>query len=569
MPSKLWGDPVKRMQCDVLVVGGGGAGLMSAYGAAVNNAKVIVAGKGKVQRSGATVMAPGAISAVDDRWKKEGDSREIHFEDTVWGGCFMNSQELVRILCERSPGLVLELERMGALFQREKDGTSYMLRIDGGHRFPRCPFLEDRTGKEMLKAMTSALRKLHVPFVENVMITKILKIGDRVAGAVGISTETAEPVLFDSKSVILSTGGGGTVYENSDNPIDLTGDGYGLALKAGASLRDMEFVQFYPVGFLYPTSMKGIFGGLLYYCRLYNAQGERFMEKYDPERLELSTRDRVSRAIMQEVKEGRGTPGGGVYMDMTYQEPGFIAKMTPALYSTYRNMGLDSEKERIEIAPTAHHFMGGMAVDGKWSSGIPGLFGSGEVCGGMHGANRISQNALAEIIVSGMVSGEEASKYSSALPPSFADPAEAETEVRKARELLAVEEGDPPTAIRDRLRHTMWENVGVFRTEDSLTEALGEILELSSRPVVVRQKSSYMNTELLEALETSNMLKTSEAIVRCALARKESRGAHFRMDFPERNDGGFLRNFFVREGEYGLEVYERDADVSCLKPEGY
>jgi succinate dehydrogenase/fumarate reductase flavoprotein subunit len=444
-----------------------------------------------------------------------------------------------------------------------------MLRIDGGHRFPRCPFLEDRTGKEMLKAMTSALRKLHVPFVENVMITKILKIGDRVAGAVGISTETAEPVLFDSKSVILSTGGGGTVYENSDNPIDLTGDGYGLALKAGASLRDMEFVQFYPVGFLYPPSMKGIFGGLLYYCRLYNAQGERFMEKYDPERLELSTRDRVSRAIMQEVKEGRGTPGGGVYMDMTYQEPGFIAKMTPALYSTYRNMGLDPEKERIEIAPTAHHFMGGMAVDGKWSSGIPGLFGSGEVCGGMHGANRISQNALAEIIVSGMVSGEEASKYSSALPPSFADPAEAETEVRKARELLAVEEGDPPTAIRDRLRHTMWENVGVFRTEDSLTEALGEILELSSRPVVVRQKSSYMNTELLEALETSNMLKTSEAIVRCALARKESRGAHFRMDFPERNDGGFLRNFFVREGEYGLEVYERDADVSCLKPEGY
>ncbi len=229
----------------------------------------------------------------------------------------------------------------------------------------------------MLKAMTSALRKLHVPFVENVMITKILKIGDRVAGAVGISTETAEPVLFDSKSVILSTGGGGTVHENSDNPIDLTGDGYGLALKAGASPRDMEFVQFYPVGFLYPLH-EGHLRGLLYYCRLYNAQGERFMEKYDPERLELSTRDRVSRAIMQEVKEGRGTPGGGVYMDMTYQEPGFIAKMTPALYSTYRNMGLDSEKERIEIAPTAHHFMGGMAVDGKWSSGIPGLFGSGE-----------------------------------------------------------------------------------------------------------------------------------------------------------------------------------------------
>lgn len=541
---------------------------MAAYGAALNNAFVMVASKGKVQRSGATVMAPGAISAVDDRWKMEGDSREIHFEDTILGGAFINNQELVRILCEKSPGMVLELERMGALFQREEDGVSYSLRIDGGHRFPRCPFLEDRTGKEMLKAMAGALRKLHVPLCENVMITRILKKEGRVAGAVGISAITGEIILFDCGAVIIAAGGGGMIYENSDNPTDLTGDSYGLALAAGASLRDMEFVQFYPVGFLQPPSMKGIFAGLLYYCRLYNASGERFMEKYDPERLELSTRDRVSMAIVQEVREGRGTPGGGVYMDMTYQEPGFIAKMTPALYSTYVNMGHDPEKDRIEIAPTAHHFMGGIAVDERWSSGVPGLFGSGETCGGMHGANRISQNALAEIIVSGMVSGENAAKYALKHRFSYIDPEEGELEGRRIKDLLDAGEGEAPGAIRERLRRTMGEHAGVFRSRESLEMALEEIAGLSSAPVAIKQKDIYMNAGLIEALETGNMLMTAEAVVRSALAREESRGAHFREDFPAADDGHFLKNFFVVKGEERLEVYEKNVSLTYLKPEG-
>lgn len=557
---------MKRFQCDVLVVGGGGAGLMAACGAALNNASVMVAVKGRVQRSGATVMAPGAISAVDDRWKKEGDSRELHFADTMEGGCFINDQDMVKVLCERSPELVLELERMGALFQREDDGVSYSLRIDGGHSFPRCPFLEDRTGKEMLKAMAGALRKLRVPLCENVMVTRILKKDGRVAGAAGVSVITGEPVIFECNAVIISAGGAGMIYENSDNPTGLTGDSYGLALGAGAALRDMEFVQFYPVGFLQPPSMKGIFAGLLYYSRLYNAAGERFMERYDPERLELSTRDRVSMAIVEEVRRGRGTPGGGVYMDMTYQEPGFIARMTPALYSTYKNMGFDPEKDLIEVAPTVHHFMGGMAVDAKWSSSVPGLFGAGEACGGMHGANRISQNALAEIIVSGMTAGEAAAKYSSTLPPSFVDPAEAASEEHKLRALLSSEGGETPKAVRDRLRKTMGDNAGVFRSRESLEKALSDIAELKATPLRVRQKDYAMNRELIEALETQNMLKTAEAVARSALAREESRGAHFREDFPAADDGRFLKNFFVTEGERGLEVYSKNAGLPYLKP---
>ncbi|MGI6782686.1 MAG: FAD-binding protein [Aminivibrio sp.] len=552
---------MKRYQCDVLVAGGGGAGLMAAYGAALNNASVMVAIKGRAQRSGATVMAPGAISAVDDRWKKEGDSRELHFEDTMEGGRFVNDRDMVKVLCERSPELVLELERMGALFQREDDGASYSLRIDGGHSFPRCPFLEDRTGKEMLKAMAGALRKLHVPLCEEVMVTRILKRGGRVTGAVGVSAVTGEAVIFDCSTVIIAAGGAGMIYENSDNPTDLTGDSYGLALGAGAPLRDMEFVQFYPVGFLQPPSMKGIFAGLLYYSRLYNAAGERFMERYDPERLELSTRDRVSMAIAEEVRQGRGTPGGGVYMDMTYQEPGFIAKMTPALHSTYMNMGLDPEKDRIEVAPTVHHFMGGMVVDASWSSNVPGLFGAGEACGGMHGANRLSQNALAEIIVSGMTAGESAARYSANLPPSFADPAEAESEEHKVRALLSSEAGETPGEVREKLRKTMGENGGVFRSKESLEKALAHIAELKATPLRIRQKDTAMNRELIEALETENMLKTAEAVARSALAREESRGAHFREDFPEADDGRFMKNFYVAEGKDGLEVYSKSAGM--------
>jgi len=540
---------------------------MSAYFAAKNNARVIVVNKGRIQRTGATIMAPGAISAVDDRWKQEGDSKTIHFEDTVRGGSFLNDQEMVKSLCEKSPELVLELERMGALFQREADGVSYKLRIDGGHRFPRCPFLEDRTGKEMLKAMVGALRKLHVPFLENVMVTRLVREKGCVVGAVGVGTQTGDPVVLESKAVVLATGGGGTIYENTDNPIDLTGDGYALALDAGISLRDMEFVQFYPVGFLFPPALKGMLAGLPYYCRLYNAPGERFMENYDPERLELSTRDRVSQAIMREVRAGRGTPRGGVYMDMTYQEPGFIARMTPALYATYRNIGIDPEKERVEVAPTVHFFMGGMEVDSKWSTELPGLFGSGEVCGGMHGGNRLSQNALAEILVSGMVSGEEAAKYASRAPSSSIDPGEALLEARKIEEILGARGGEAPSTLKRRIRQVMWEHVGVFRTEGSLDRALEEISCISSLPVRITQKDRYLNRELLEAMEIRNMVKTAEAVIRSALCRKESRASHYREDFPATDTPNFLKNFLVRQGRNGLEVHEKKVNTKYLQPE--
>ncbi|MCK4402296.1 MAG: FAD-binding protein, partial [Dehalococcoidia bacterium] len=288
---------------DVLVIGGGGAGAMAAYEASKHGVTVTMVLKGVPERCGSTIMAPGAIAGVGD-WHLPGDSRDVHFRDTVKGGSFLNEQRLVRILVEESPDLILELERIGALWQRENDGQNYSLRIGGGHSFHRCPFLEDRTGREMLRTLVGELRKRNVKILSNVIILKLLNNGDNIAGAVGLDIETCEPVLLRAKAIILACGGAGNLYLNTSNPTGITGDGYALALSAGAVVMDMEFVQFYPLGFLFPHSLRGALAALLYYIHLRNNKGERFMEKYDAAHLELSTRDKVARAIYTEIKEG-------------------------------------------------------------------------------------------------------------------------------------------------------------------------------------------------------------------------------------------------------------------------
>ena len=559
---------MRRHKTDVLVVGGGGAGMMAAYEATKHNVKVALVNKGRVQRTGATIMAPGAISAVDNRWKVEGDSKEVLIKDTIKGGSYINNQDLVKILAEKSSELVLELERMGAIFQRDEKGEKYLLRIDGGHSYERCPYLEDRTGREMVRAMVSELRKRDVPFYENIMITRLIKDNEnKISGAVGICLETLEPVLFEAKSVILATGGAGTLYENTDNPIDLTGDGYVLALDAGANLRDMEFVQFFPLGFLFPPSLKGMLGGLLYYCKLYNSKGERFMEKYDPERLELSTRDRVSRAIMQEINEGRGTPLGGVYMDLTFNEPGFIKKMTPGLYETYINLGIDPEKDLIEVAPTVHFFMGGVDIDTNWQSTIPGLFGAGEVTGGMHGGNRLSQNALAEILVAGYMSGVNAAKHSLKHKSSNLDPKIAEMELNIIEEMLNKENGSSPGSIRRELREVMTKEVGVFRTEESLNKALEKVKELEKMEVKIKSKSKYMNKEILEAIENKNLFLTAKTIILSAMERKESRGAHFRNDYPEMDNLDHVFNIILYKKEDKIILGKKTVNLGQIRME--
>ncbi len=560
---------MRSLETDVLVIGGGGAGAMAAYEASKHGVQVAVVLKGLPQRCGNTVLAPGAIAAVGD-WHTPRDSQDLHFSDTVQGGAYLNEQGLARILVEESPRCILELERIGALWQREKDDVTYALRTDGGHSFHRSPFLEDRTGREMLRALFGEVRKRNVPLLSNRMVLRLLHKDGRVHGAVALNLESLEPVLIRSKATILACGGAGNLYLNTTNPTGTTGDGFILALEAGAELMDMEFVQFYPLGFLFPDSLRGALGGLLYYLHLLNSKGERFMEKYDPERLELSTRDRVARAIYQEVKEGRGGPHGGVFADMTYHEPGFIDRMMPIFCRTYRRIGVEPTREYVELAPTCHFFMGGVRVDRNWQTTLPGLFAVGENSAGLHGANRLSQNALAELLVSGSRAGKMAARFALDHPLPAVDAREASGAVLPAERMVNREKGLRPVHLRNRLRTLMWEKVSVFRTEENLKAALGELEEiegdLENQAPALRTR--IWNQEVAEGLENYFLVKTARLVTSAALLRTESRGAHFRDDHPHPDHRNWLQHIVLSQSNGRVQEKKIPVDLAEIRPEG-
>lgn len=557
-----------NFETDVLVIGGGGGGAVAAYEASKHGAGVMMVLKGRPQRCGSTIMAPGAIAGVGD-WRVAGDSPDIHFEDTVKGGAFLGEQGLIRKLVTESPDLIVELERIGALWERDENGKTYALRTGGGHSFQRCAFVEDRTGREMLRTLMGELQKRNISVLPDVMILKLIKSNDRVAGAVGLNLENCETVLLRAKTVILACGGAGNIYQNTDNPVDVTGDGYGLALAAGADLMDMEFVQFFPLGFCFPLSLKGALAALPYYIHLRNQAGERFMEKYDPQRLELSTRDKVSRAIYAEIMEGRGSPHGGVYADMTYHEPGYIGRMQPALYETYRKIGIDPEKDYLEVAPTCHFFMGGAQVDQNWQSSVSGLFVVGENAAGIHGANRLSQNALAELLVSGTRAGKTAARAAAETDQAAIEPQEAKSAVGSIRQLFTRDTNIRPMALRNRLRQLMWEKVGLYRTESGLLEALKSLeaikADLDQQSFSVRSK--HYNRELVQSFENYFLFSTATCVTRAALHRTESRGAHYREDYPIRDDGNWTKHVVLRQSDKRLDMHTIPVDLNEMEPE--
>jgi succinate dehydrogenase/fumarate reductase flavoprotein subunit len=400
------------------------------------------------------------------------------------------------------------------------------------------------------------------------MILKLITNHGRIAGAVGLNLENCETVLLRAKTVVLACGGAGNVYSNTDNPTDVTGDGYGLALDGGAALMDMEFVQFFPFGFCFPQSLRGALAALPYYIHLRNKLGERFMEKYDPERLELSVRDKVSRAIVREIREGRGGPHGGVFADMTYHEPGFIARMQPALYETYRKVSIDPEKDYLEVAPTCHFFMGGAKVDENWQSTVSGLFMVGENAAGIHGANRLSQNALAELLVSGRRAGKEAAKLAKEVNPGAIDPRDAQAAAEPARQMLARDKGVRPIHLRNRLRQVMWENVGIERTESGLRNALKDLetMEADLQRQFLTLKSRHYNRELVEGLENQFLMATARCVAEAALRRTESRGAHFHQDYPDTDNARWLSHLVIRRIEDRLAIDTIPVDLGEIRP---
>lgn len=527
----------KIYEHDVLVIGSGGAGCRAAIEASKHNLSVLIVSKGLSFKSGCTTLAEGgynaAFGAVDCA-----DTPQAHFEDTLKGGAYLNDEKLVRILVNESPQRLIELESYGALFDRQESGEINQ-RPFGGQTFRRTCFQGDRTGHEMMIALKEEVIKREIETLDEIMITSLImdEPGESVIGATGFSLPDSKFLIFKAKSVVMACGGAGWLYPVTSNTLQKTGDGYSLAYDAGADLLDMEQVQFHPTGMIFPESRKGVLvteavrgeGG-----KLINANGERFMKNYDP-RGELATRDIVARAIYNEIREGRGTQIGGVYLDVTHLRDEVIEEKLETMLLQFQDVGVDIREEPMEVAPTAHHFMGGIRINENCETTVRNLFAAGEVTGGVHGANRLGGNALADTQVFGKRAGESAAKNALQSEISSNDDF---VESEKERISNLIKNGDVyPIEIKKELEEIMWKNVAIIRNEEGLNAALKRINELKemSKDMKVSGLMSYDN-DLLDALEVTKMLEVAELVTKSAILREESRGAHYREDFPETDD---------------------------------
>ncbi len=538
---------------DVLIIGAGGAGLRAAIEALAQGATVGVVCKSLLGKAH-TVMAEGGIAAAMAHVDKA-DNWRTHFRDTMRGGKFLNNWRMAQIHAQEAPERVRELEQWGALFDRTKDGE-ILQRAFGGHTFKRLCHVGDRTGLEMIRTLQDRGVHMGIDVYMECAITRLVKDGERVAGAFGYWREDGRFIVFKAKSVVIATGGIGKAYRITSNSWEYTGDGMALAYDAGAELMDMEFVQFHPTGMVWPPGVQGILvteavrgeGGVLR-----NKDGERFMERYDPEKLDLSTRDIVARAIYTEVKEGRGTEHGGAYLDISHKPAEYVKKKLPSMYHQFRELAdVDITKEAMEVGPTCHYMMGGIRVDAETGAAtVPGLFAAGEAAAGLHGANRLGGNSLSDLLVFGRRAGLAAGEHAARVGQGEIDEGQIE---EGAKEMLAPFvrlEGESPYEIHRDLQEVMQNYVGIFRNEEDLQRGLAEISSLQERAAVVRADGSRLfNPGWHLARDLNSMLTVSEAITRSALARKESRGAHSRIDYPGVDaEWGKRNNIVVRDGE--------------------
>lgn len=504
----------------VLVIGSGGAGVRAAIEASFHGTCVLIsrtiAGKG-----GCTIMAEGGYNAV----MNEADTIADHFADTMKGGAYLNDQDLVRVLTEEAPDRMRDLITWGAVFDVTESCTICQ-RPFGGQCFPRTCYAGDRTGHEMMVTLMERLAHTPVRICHEIAAFDLLLSDGRVIGALGLD-RNGRLYVFLADATVLATGGGTRVYDISTNSMSGTGDGYAMGWRAGAELIDMEQVQFHPTGAVYPWDARGRLvteavrgeGGILR-----NALGERFMSRYDPVRMELSTRDVVARACATEIMEGRGTPHGGVWLDVTHLPARTIEERLPVMLEQFLKYGVDIRTEPMEVAPTAHHIMGGLRIDPTCQTTLPGLFACGEVAGGVHGANRLGGNALAETQVFGRRAGASAGK-SPERDGTIPDEQIASA-ITMLEEFLS---GDVlPDQVKGEVQRIMWKGAGIFRNRTALLETKDALDALSRKRLKAIDPSGF-----IDCCTTRNMIDTARLIVTAALLREESRGAHVRTDVTQ------------------------------------
>lgn len=531
--------------CHVLVIGSGGAGTRAAIEASQYGETVLVS-KTIVGKGGCTTMAEGGFNAV----LREKDSCRLHYEDTMKGGAFLNNPELVHILAHEAPLRMGDLVKWGAVFDFT-DENEVAQRPFGGQQFPRTCYAGDRTGHEMMMTLMDRLGSTGVSVLNEYTVIDLLKDGNAVIGALALD-ERGRLVLMKADSTILATGGGTKVYDISTNSSSGTGDGYAMGYRAGAELIDMEMVQFHPTGAAFPYDARGRLvteavrgeGGILK-----NALGERFMKTYDPARLELSTRDVVARAIATEILKGRGTENGGVYLDVTHLPREQIESRLPVMLEQFKKYGVDIRTTPMEVAPTAHHIMGGIRITPECRTTLSGLFACGEVAGGVQGANRLGGNALAETQVFGKRAGEAAGK--TAAMQKRVDERQVEAwEDRLERFLTG---STNPSQVKRKLQLAMWQGAGIFRNAEGLEETLRTIKQLQGTSLRAATPRNFADCCIVQ-----NMCLAASLICRSALLRTESRGAHVRTDVTPTHDAEHspFGHTFISLSRAGIETKE-------------
>ncbi len=546
---------------DVIVIDAGGAGLRAAIECSALGAKTALICKSLLGKAH-TVMAEGGVAAALAHVDAQ-DSWRTHFQDTLFGGKYLNNWRMAELHAREAPERVRELERWGAVFDRTPDGK-ILQRAFGGHTYRRLAHVGDRTGLELIRTLQDKGVHQGIDVFMECTITKLLKDGERVCGAFGYWRETGRFVVYKAKAVVLATGGIGKCYKITSNSWESTGDGHALGYEAGAELVDMEFVQFHPTGMVWPPGVMGLLvteavrgeGGILR-----NNQGERFMEKYDPKRMDLSTRDVVARAIYTEVKEGRGSPHGGCFLDISHRKAPYIRQKLPSMYHQFKELAdVDITKEPMEVGPTSHYTMGGIKVDADTgASTVPGLYAAGECTGGVNGANRLGGNSLSDLLVFGRRAGAGAAEYANRAAPPRIDQTQVENAAGEMIGFFDRPGAADPYKLHVDLQNTMQNLAGIFREEKDLTMAVARLEDLQRRAahvgVVEGQRMYNPGWHLCRDLH--NMLICSQAIVRAALLRKESRGAHSRLDFPKYDEYWGEHNIVIKKEPDGMKVQAR------------
>ncbi len=554
--------PYETVETDVLVLGAGGAGLRAAIAAAEAGAKVLVVCKSLLGKAH-TVMAEGGVAAAMHNVAYQ-DTWEVHFADTMKGGKLLNDWQMAELHARESPERVLELERWGAVFDRTWQGRIHQ-RPFGAHTYPRLAHIGDRTGLELLRTLQD--RAVHTAGVDvhmEVTVFKLLKADGHIAGALANRRADGSVVLYRCAALLLATGGAGKMYRVTSNSWESTGDGTALAYDAGARLRDMEMVQFHPTGMVWPAGVRGILvtegvrgeGGVLR-----NREGERFMERYDQERMELSSRDIVARAINSEVSAGRGSPHGGVFLDITHRKPEYIKSKLPSMYEQFLKLAkVDITRQPMEVAPTIHYIMGGVRVDAETgASTVPGLYAAGEVAAGLHGANRLGGNSLSDLLVFGKRGGEGAAADAAKSKAARAklDAMEVDSAIASLMAPLDRPAGENPYWLQAEIQEAMSKHAPIVRDAAGMEEGLKAIVELGARAASCGtggSSSAKFNPGWHTAIDVRSMLVNAEALLRSALERKESRGAHARSDFPRLDEALGAVNFVVEKTPDGMVV---------------